>query len=103
MTPCTDYFFIAIVLISVTNLPYLSIEIEWYNMMKILGCGCNSVGKAVASNSRGPQFESSHQKTFILNIYCQLYWKDENKVKEVGHGPFFKKINCISSLDLNLF
>ena len=69
MTPCTDYFFIAIVLINVTNLPYLSIEIEWYNMMKILGCGCDSVGKAVASNSRGPQFESSHQKTFILNIY----------------------------------
>ena len=39
-------------------------------------------GRAVASNSRGPWFESSHWPTFILNIvYCQLYWKDENKRK----------------------
>ena len=31
---------------------------------------------------------------FILNI-CLLstvYWKDENKEKEAGDGPFFKKI-----------
>ena len=26
----------------------------------------------------------------VLNIvYCQLYWKDENKEKEAGNGPFF--------------
>ena len=43
------------------------------------GQWCGSVGRAIASNSRGPQFESSHQQTFILNIYCQLYCKDENK------------------------
>ena len=25
-------------------------------------------------------------------VYCQLYWKDENKEKEAGNGPlFFKK------------
>ena len=29
---------------------------------------------------------------FILNIFCQLDWKDENKEKEAGNGPFFKKI-----------
>ena len=23
-------------------------------------------------------------------VYCQLYWKDENKEKEAGNSPFFK-------------
>ena len=30
-----------------------------------LGSGCDSVGKAVASDTRGPQFESSHWQKFI--------------------------------------
>ena len=60
-----------------------------------LGSGCGSVGRAVASNTRGPRFESSHRQKFIyiLNI-CLLstvYWKDENKEKEAENGPFFKK------------
>ena len=49
--------------------------------------GGRSVGRAVTSDSRGPRFESSHQQKFILSIYCQLYWKDENKEKEAGNGP----------------
>ena len=52
---------------------------------------CGSVGRAVASYTRGLQFESSHrQKIIILNI-CLLstvYWKDENIEKEAGNGPF---------------
>ena len=53
--------------------------------------GCGSVGEAIDSNSRGPLFESSHHQKSILNVYCQLCWKDENKVKEVGIGwPIFK-------------
>ena len=29
---------------------------------------------------------------FLLNIVnCQLYWKEENKEKEAGNGPFLKK------------
>ena len=56
-----------------------------------LGSGCGSVGRVVASKSRGPQFEYSHWQTFILNIYCQQYWKDKNKEKEAENGPFFKK------------
>ena len=50
-----------------------------------------SVGGVVASDARGPRFESSHRQTFILDIYlfvyCQLYQKDENKEKEAGYGP----------------
>ena len=57
-----------------------------------VGSGCGSVSRAVASNSRGPRFISSHRQKFILNIYCQLYWKDEIKEKEAGNGPFFKKV-----------
>ena len=53
-----------------------------------LGLWRRSVGKAVASNSRGPRFESHHQQKCILNVYCQLYWKEENKEKEAGNGQF---------------
>ena len=56
-----------------------------------MGSGCDSVGRAVASSSRGPEFESSHRQKFISNINCQLFWKDENKEKEAGNGPFFCK------------
>ena len=41
-----------------------------------------SVGRAVASDSRGPLFKSSH--------WQKLCWKDENKEKEAGIGPFKK-------------
>ena len=57
-----------------------------------MGSGCGSVGRTVAFDSRGPWFESSHWLKFIITIYCQLYWKEENKEKEAGEGPFFNKI-----------
>ena len=38
-----------------------------------MGSGCGgSVGRAVASHTRGPQFESSQWQKFILNISCQV-------------------------------
>ena len=59
----------------------------------VKGSGCGSVGRAVSSNTRGLQFVSSHRAKFILNIvYCQLYWKDENKEKEARNGPFLNKV-----------
>ena len=46
-----------------------------------MGSGCGSVGSAVAYDTRGPWFESSHwQKKFIsLNIcfMSTVYWKDK--------------------------
>ena len=30
-----------------------------------VGCGCGSVGRAVASDASGPQSESSHRQTFM--------------------------------------
>ena len=35
---------------------------------KQLGSGCGSVGRAVASDTRGPRFESSHRQKFIYKI-----------------------------------
>ena len=64
-----------------------------------MGSGGGSVGRAVASNSRGPRFESSHQQKFISNIYCQLYWKDENKEKEAGNGPLKKNLMHAGAVD----
>ena len=40
---------------------------------------------------------------FILNIYSQLYWKDENKEKEAVIGPFLNShilifLRCFAAL-----
>ena len=55
-----------------------------------MGSGCGAVGRAVAYDTRGPRFESSHRQ-LLLNIYLLLTVcrKDENKEKEAGNGPSF--------------
>ena len=60
------------------------------------GSGCGSVCRVVASDTRGPRFESSHRQTFIGHLFvcCQLYWKDENKEKEARNGPFLNSSFC---------
>ena len=64
-----------------------------------------TVGTAVAANSRGPQFESSHRKTVMSEMYLfnsQLHWKGDNKEKETIDGPFVKKAphsaTCFASI-----
>ena len=76
------------------NLSFLVANVvENWDLSSCLGSGCGSVGRAVASNSRGKLFESSHRQKFILNVYCQLYWKDENKEKEAWNGLFKKDLS----------
>ena len=58
------------------------------------GSGCGSVGRAVASNTRDPRFESRHRQSFIYQLYIR---KDENKEKEAGNGPSFKKTKYLIS------
>ena len=55
------------------------------------GSECGAVGRAVASNTRDPQFESSHSQK-ILCTYFQMHWKEENKRKVAKNVPivFFK-------------
>ena len=35
----------------------------------LLGSGCGSFGRAVASNTRDPRFESRHWQTFIVHLF----------------------------------
>ena len=49
-----------------------------------IGSGCGSVGSAVASDIRGPRFNSSHRQNLYwifvcLLVYYQPYLKDDNK------------------------
>ena len=48
---------------------YVSVTIEW------VGSGFGSVGRAVASNTRGLQFKSSHQQKFIyIDLRFRCVW-----------------------------
>ena len=57
-----------------------------------LGSGCGAVGRAVAYDTRGPRFKSSHWQ-LLLNIYLLLTVcrKDENKDKRPGMALLFRK------------
>ena len=50
-----------------------------------------SVGRAVASNFRGPRFESSHWQKYIFNIYCIEKTKIKKKMPRMAN--FFKIFN----------
>ena len=69
-----------------------------------MGSGCGSVGRAVASDIRGPQFVSSHQRIFIRkNIYCQQCWKDKKMKNQgmpyyCGHGPIWDLLNLTDTI-----
>ena len=59
---------------------YESSELCWHpkqvKFVRIFGSCCGSVGRAYASDTRGPRFESSHRQTCIIGhlfLYCQLY------------------------------
>ena len=56
-------------------------------LKKLPRCGCGSVGKAVASDSRDPWFGSRQWQNFIYQLFNR---NDENKGKEATDGPSFK-------------
>ena len=59
---------------------------QWHLLQK--GSGCGSVGRAVASDTKGPWVESSHQKKLYQTFdNGKLYWKEE---KEAGNIPIYK-------------
>ena len=62
---------------------------------KFRGSGCGTVGRAVASDTRGPLFEYSHRQFYLLTNVLKLFWKDENKeVKRSGMAQF-KKVKIL--------
>ena len=48
---------------------------------------CGTVGRAVASDTRGPQFESSHRQ--LLLCLGTIFRKVVNKGKDAGNCQFF--------------
>ena len=59
-----------------------------------------SVGRAVASDSRGPRFKSSHRQN-LDSVNCIEIWKDENKRKKrPGMAHFWKNVKLFSVLNL---
>ena len=60
-----------------------------------VGSGCDSVGRAVAFDTRGLRLESSHWGIFdrIFVYLLSTVLKRRNKENEVGTGPF-EKIFC---------
>ena len=70
-------------------------------MVIFLGSGCGSVGRAVASDTRGPRFESSHQRIFIKNIYLHIVncvKKTKIKIKRPGMAHLKTKVFALASV-----
>ena len=56
------------------------------------GSGCGAVGRAVASNSRGPRFESSHRQKFIEHLLSTVFKRRKEKRGREWPMSFLKKI-----------
>ena len=59
--------------------------------LRVVGSGCDSVGRAVASDDRGLQFESRHQQIFIsdINLFT-VNCIEKTKIKKRGREwPIF--------------
>ena len=57
-----------------------------------MGSGCGSVGRAVAFNTRGPRFDSSHWPNFIEHLFIiNCFEKTKINKKWPGMAHFFKK------------
>ena len=71
----------------------LNLSIFWSSKgSTLVGNGCGSVGRGVASATRGTWFESSHRQNFIANIFTVQCRKDKNKQKRGRELPILKKI-----------
>ena len=56
--------------------------------MFIQGSGCSSVGRPVASDTRGPRFEFSHQETFQYLFPVNFIEQTKIKKKRPGLAHF---------------
>ena len=69
------------------------------------GSGCGSVGRAVASNTRGPQFKSSHRQnlywTFVYLFTINCIEKTKINKKRLRMAHFFLKKNYESNMPIN--
>ena len=75
-----------------------SVSIIFVNTV-IMKTGCGSVGRAVASDTRVPQFKSSHQRNLIMNTFTLNCWNDKNKEKRGREWSIFKQKILILKLE----
>ena len=55
-----------------------------------MGSGCGSVGRAVAFDTRGPRFDSSHRQNFIEHLFIiNCIEKTKINKKRPGMAHFF--------------
>ena len=53
-----------------------------------MGSGCDSVDIVVASDARGPRFETSLRQLLLINYFLLIVCrKDKSKEKEAVNGP----------------
>ena len=51
-------------------------------MVYLIGSGCGSVGRAFASNTRGPWFESNHRQSLNNEQFnCQLLKRRKQRIR----------------------
>ena len=55
----------------------------------VVGSGCGSFGKVVASNTSGPRFESSHRRNFVHLFHINCI--EKTKIKKKGRKWSIKK------------
>ena len=68
---------------------YKTLLCHAYNYDNIIWLDLGSVGRAVASDYRGPQFKSSHGQNLQCTNLPLVAEKTKMKKKEVVSGPFF--------------
>ena len=66
-----------------------------------MGSGCGSVGRAVASNSRGPQFKSRHRQKNCIEHFTVNYIEKTKIVKMRPGRAHFKKNIFSRSVESN--
>ena len=71
------------------------------NLQSSCSSGCGSVGRAVAFNSRGPRFDSSHQQNVIEHlVIINCIEKTKINKKRPGMAHTFKKtLNQVQHLN----
>ena len=67
-----------------------------------IGGGCGTVGRAVASNTRGPRFESSHWQTLYIEHVSTVNCIEKTKIKKKRSrmAHLFKKMlnfDCLTN------
>ena len=69
-----------------------------------MGSGCGSVGRAVTSDTRDPQLESSHRKAFIKHLFSvNCVVKTKIKKKRPGMAYFLTNIYFVRYTLTNYF